>query len=117
MCNARYARAGQPHLRGKECWRGFIITRKRDRGGKKRGFDAKSNPGTTTSTLLARAEDLLYTSLAPKTVEGYSSIIRQYRDYMTLHGVDEFNPSEEAVLEWVAYESLFLDSGSLAKYV
>lgn len=55
--------------------------------------------------------------LAPSTRDCYQVGIDKFRDYMSWGGRDPRNPTQDDLAAWIAYESMFLSTGGLSKYV
>ena len=70
---------------------------------------------TSSTTLIDEVEDILGTDLQPKTMDCYATAVQQYREFMRMSKVNDQDPTEKAICEWVAYESLFIQPKSVAK--
>jgi hypothetical protein len=109
--------AGRTTIAEAESWRTPFIARRSGKGLQVRKSKQMPDRTPTSSTLLKRVEDIMEGALAPKTFDSYFSAIQQYREFMQMLGQNELEPTEEDVCKWVAYESLFIEPKSVAKYL
>ena len=118
MHQIRYFDAGRVCTKENDSWRTPSFPRTSAQSKKVRQESKASCVRQETSTtLLDEVERILNNDLEPSTIDCYQTAVKQYREFIEMSKEEEFNPTERTFCEWIAYESLFLEPKSVAKYV